>query len=446
MPLTIEIIPRQQLAGYLTRKQRWACMVLHRRAGKSFVCIQDLIARALSHKRSGPPLRYAYLAPTRDQAKDIAFGYLSRFSSQIPGTHINTADLAVTFPNKATVRLYSGEAFERMRGIYLDGIVMDEAADIDPAAWDSVIRPTLSDYGGWATWVGTPKGRNIFWRTWNHASEADDWFSLMLKASDSGLIPADELTDIRRSTPSHIFEQEYECSFAVGRPGAIYAKALEACRSAGRINDNVLWFKELPVYTSWDVGAAENQKVWCWQMVGDRLNFLESLTGGHDVRTPADWAMVLKRKQYAYGSHFIPHDAAAENGGLWQDALGKAGLSGVVPLPRQVSVWDGINLALDAFPRTFFNGGGCESGIDALDSYHAREERDGVTIKDVPVHDWSSHFSDAFSLAHQAIHRGMVVDRSAIPKKPRSGRGLTVHTGVGGSLQQRKARDPLDFL
>jgi hypothetical protein len=53
---------------------------------------------------------------------------------------------------------------------------------------------------------------------------------------------------------------------------------------------------------------------------------------------------------------------------------------------------------------------------------------------------------DAFSLAHQAIHRGMVVDRSAIPKKPRSGRGLTVHTGVGGSLQQRKARDPLDFL
>ena len=114
--INIAIVPRPQLASYLHRTQRWAVMVLHRRAGKSFVCIQDLIVKALQHKRSGPPLRYAYVAPTREQAKDIAWKYLVQFTSQIPGVVVNKADLAITFHNGATIRLYSGEAFERLRG------------------------------------------------------------------------------------------------------------------------------------------------------------------------------------------------------------------------------------------------------------------------------------------------------------------------------------------
>jgi hypothetical protein len=432
--LKINIIPRPQLASYLQRTQRYAIMVLHRRAGKSFVCIQDLISRVFSHKRPGPPLRYAYIAPTREQAKDIAWKYLVEFTAKIPGVVVNKADLQLTFHNGATIRLYSGEAFERLRGIYLDGVIMDEAADIDPAAWNNVIRPTLTDYLGWATWVGTPKGRNSFWKMWCDACENPDWFTLMLKASESGIIPEAELADIRRGTTENAYEQEYECSFNIGRPGAIYVRSLEKARAEKRINNDVLWFKELPVYTSWDVGAPLNQKVWIFQMVGDRLNYLEALSGGDDCRTPADWAARLKAKQYAYGSHFIPHDACAEHGGLWQEALGRSGLTGVVPVPRQLSVWDGINLANDAFPRIHFSAGGCADGLEALDAYHAKEERDGVTIKDVPVHDWSSHFSDAFSLSHQAIKRGLVIDRSAIARKPTTGNPVKVVAGFRGSI------------
>ena len=436
MALNIDIVPRPQLAGYLTRSQRWAVMVLHRRAGKSFVCIQDLIAKVFTHKRSGPPLRYAYVAPTREQAKDIAWKYLVQFTSQIPGVVVNKADLQITFHNGATIRLYSGEAYERLRGIYLDGVVMDEAADLDPAAWDNVIRPTLTDYMGWATWVGTPKGRNSFWRQWNRACADNDWFTLMLKASESGIIPDEELKDIRRGTTENAFAQEYECSFNIGRPGAIYVRSLEKARAEKRISNDILWFKELPTYTSWDVGAPLNQKVWIWQMVGDRLNYLEALSGDDDCKTPADWAARLKAKQYAYGSHFLPHDASTENGGLWQEALGRSGLTGVIPVPRQNSVWDGINLGNDAFPRIHFNEAGCVDGLDALDAYHSKEERDGVTIKDVPVHDWASHFSDAFSLSHQAINRGMVIDRSAIARKPTSGNPVKVMAGFRGGFSR----------
>lgn len=429
----IEICPRAAFRAYLERSQRWACMVVHRRGGKTYAAIQDLLLRSNTHSRPGPPLRYAYIAPTRDQAKDIAWGYVQEFWGRIPGVKVNQADLVVTMPGGQSLRLYSGESYERMRGLYFDGVVIDEPADIDPQAWHAVIRPCLSDYSGWATFIGTPKGRNVFWRTWLSACDNPEWFSLMLKASESGIIPPGELADIKKSTPPDIYEQEYECSFAVGRPGAIYAREIERARQEKRITENVQWFKELPVYTSFDVGAAFNQRCWIFQICGDRINFLEALSGDNECNTPAAWAARLRDKRYSYGSHFIPHDAAAEFGGLWQDGLTTAGLTHVVPVPRQRDVWDGINLALDAFSRTWINSDSCADGIDSLDAYHAKQESDGVTLKDVPVHDWSSHGSDAYSLAHQAIHHGLVVDRTAIARKPRPQGGVKVIMGAGGN-------------
>lgn len=412
-------------------------MVVHRRGGKTYCCIQDLLKCCLTHKREGPPLRYAYVAPTRDQAKDIAWGYVKEFFCQIPGAVPNEADLKVTLPNGANLRLYSGENYERMRGLYFDGVVIDEPADIDPAAWNTVIRPTLSDYMGWATFIGTPKGRNQFWRQWTRSLTNPAWFTLLLKASESDLLPAEELADIRREIPDRDYQQEYECSFAVSRPGAIYSKQLEDARNAKRISDDVMWFKELPVYTSFDVGAAVNQKVWIWQMVGDRINYLECLSGNDDCKTPSDWAALLRDKQYSYGAHFLPHDACAEHGGLWQDGLIKAGISNPVAVPRQLSVWDGINLSVDAFPRVFFNDSACSDGIDALDAYHAKEHKDGATIQNVPVHNWASHYADAFSLSHQAMRAGLVIDRTAIAKKPTHGMGIKVKMGLSHEVNRR---------
>lgn len=357
---------------------------------------------------------------------------LKRFVAAYPEVKINEADLMVTFANGSTIRLYSGENYDRMRGLYFDHIVMDEYGDIDPQAWDAVIRPALSDYQGSATFIGTPKGRNGFWKIWQNALKDSEWFTLILKSSTSGLIEEEEMRSIKASTASHTYEQEFECSFSVGRPGAIYARLIEQARQDKRVSDNVEWFKELPVYTSFDVGAPLNQRCWIWQMVGDRINYIEALSGDDNCKTPADWAGRLKAKKYQYGSHFIPHDAATENGGLWQEALKLGGLQNVVPVPRQWSVWDGINLGQDAFHRCYFNQSGCESGIESLDEYHAKEERDGVTIKDIPVHNFASHYADAFSLSHQAIKAGMVIDRSAIARRPLTGSRPQVIMGFRG--------------
>lgn len=414
----VTVKPRRQFRAFLERKQRYAILVCHRRAGKTVACIQDMIAQVINHPRQSPPVRAAMIAPTYSQVKDISWSQLKRYVQDIPQIKITEADLTVTFPNGAVIKLLSGENFERIRGQYLDLVVIDEMADIPASAWHSVIRPCLADYQGKATLIGTPKGRNLFWKMWQEALNDPEWYTLMLKAEESGIIKPEELEAIKRSTPEHIYEQEFNCSFAVSRLGAIWSRYLETARNERRISSDIMWHRECPVYTSWDVGGANNQRVWIWQIIGDRIVFLESLFGDYACGTPAEWVSVLKAKQYQYGCHLIPHDAATRNGSLWEGALATAGLTNIAVVARQNSVWDGISLGIDAMPRVSFNQDGCALGLDSLDNYHAKEMRDGVTIQEVPVHDHASHAADAFSLTFQGIKQGLIIDRSQIPRQP----------------------------
>lgn len=196
--------------------------------------------------------------------------------------------------------------------------------------------------------------------------------------------------------------------------GAIYGTEVDKARIGGRIADTVMHYEGFPVYSQFDIGAAVNTKCWLYQVIGDRINLLESLTGGDDCNTPAQWAARLKAKSYNYGGHFLPHDGET----LWKKLLVEAGLKGVVVLDKPVSEWDNINDALGAFSRCFFNKTGTEDGVISLEAFRAKTESDGATVTNVPVHDWASHYSTAFGYIHQTIRQGKLVDRSAIPRTP----------------------------
>ena len=90
------------------------------------------------------------------------------------GASINESELRVDLPNKGRVKLYGADNPDALRGIYLDGVVLDEPAQIDPTLWPEIIRPALADRQGWAVFVGTPKGRNAFYEVWRRAEKADD--------------------------------------------------------------------------------------------------------------------------------------------------------------------------------------------------------------------------------------------------------------------------------
>lgn len=210
--------PRACFIPFHKRTQRWSVIVAHRRCGKTYAAIHDVVDAALRTTRA--EARYALAAPTFAQVKDVMWTYLKRAVHPIPGVKVNEGELWVEVPNlgghKSRIRLYAADtSYERMRGLYFDGIVLDEYADISPEAWPNVIRPALSDREGWAVWIGTAKGRDGFYKQYAQAVAEDprEWFAAVLRASETGILPAKELSDAKASMSEAQYNREFECSF-----------------------------------------------------------------------------------------------------------------------------------------------------------------------------------------------------------------------------------------
>jgi len=160
MELVLDYVPRQQFMELHERVQRWACLVVHRRGGKTVACINELITRATYTTKKDA--RYAYIAPFYRQAKDVAWQYLKSFGEGVI-TKIRESELRVELFNGAWITLYGADNPDALRGLYLDGVVLDEYGDCRPSLWGTVILPTLIDRKGWAIFIGTPKGKNHFY-------------------------------------------------------------------------------------------------------------------------------------------------------------------------------------------------------------------------------------------------------------------------------------------
>src|SRR5262249_33638240 len=76
-----------------------------------------------------PEPRFAYGAPRCVHGKDVACSYLKRFGENIPAPKPNKAGLYVEFAGGQRVRVYGADYYDRMRSIYLDGVVLDESAN-----------------------------------------------------------------------------------------------------------------------------------------------------------------------------------------------------------------------------------------------------------------------------------------------------------------------------
>ena len=413
MKVTIELKPRPAFKEFLHSKHRWACIVAHRRAGKTFAVLQKLIKIAFEYKRSGPPPRFAVISPTREQTKDICWAYLKEFVAAVPQVEINESELKITLPNKTTIRLYSGNNFERLRGLYLDGVIVDEPADVPPAAWSQVIRPCLSDYQGFAWFIGTPKGKDAFYRRHQQAQESPEWYSALIRASDSGILPPEELKSIRDDyTVSEAdYRQEYECDFSIGRPGAIYAADINRAEEEGRIGPFPIDESAL-VHTTWDLGAPQNTCVIYFQRVGLTYRIIDC-DSGLDLKTGERVAHMMA-KGYNYGHHFLPHDGdnkRADNMSF-ADKLTEAGLMNVKTLPRGPHGADEkrIRMMTDMFNQLWFHDSLAGEGglIEALSAYHRKESRLGGYIENKIAHDWASHPADAFGYISEAIQNKML--------------------------------------
>lgn len=395
--IEIPYAPRSQFISYHQRSERWACIVAHRRAGKTVACINELIRAALTCTKHEP--RFAYLAPYYTQAKDVAWSYLKHYSAPIPGITVNESELRVDYPNGGRVRLYGADNYDRLRGLYLDGVVLDEPADMDPRAWPEVIRPALADRNGWATFIGTPKGRNAFWEIWEGSARLG-WFRAMMKASETGLVGKAELDDLRAMLTPEQYEQELECSFEAAILGAYFGKEVKDAEATGRISE-VRYDPILPVYTSWDLGIGDSTAIWFFQVVGSEVRFIDHYENHNQPL--AHYVGVLKAKPYKYDTDWVPHDAKVRELGTGRTRVETLRELGCTPrLVPNHKVEDGINAARVGFPRFWFDEVKCRFGLEALRQYRAEFDEKSKAFKDKPAHDWTSHTADAFRYAAMA--------------------------------------------
>ncbi len=149
--------------------------------------INHLIRSALLTKAKNP--RFAYIAPTFKQAKAIAWDYVKQFTAKIPYTKFNETELRVDLPNGSRITLLGSENSDGLRGIYLDGCVIDEYANVSEKLFPEIIRPALSDRKGYCVFIGTPAGmNNNFYDLYQHAQGAEDWFNYKAKASETKIV------------------------------------------------------------------------------------------------------------------------------------------------------------------------------------------------------------------------------------------------------------------
>ena len=364
----------------------------HRRFGKTVCMINHLIRSALMSKLKNP--RFAYIAPTFKQAKSIAWDYMKQFTAKIPNTKFNETELRVDLPNGSRITLLGAENSDGLRGIYLDGCVIDEYANIDGKLFAEIIRPALSDRKGYCVFIGTPAGmNNNFYDLYQHANGAEDWFNYKAKASDTKIVDPEELEKAKEVMGEKKYLQEFECDWIANIEGAIYGEEIAKIEDKNQIA-RVPYDPTLPVSTAWDLGVADHSSIIFFQQKGTAIQIIDyHEERGHGL---PHYIQMLEEKPYIYKDHFAPHDIDVQefgNGKTRREIAYQLGIRfKVVP---KLPVEEGIHAVTMLLSRCWIDTDHCKNLIDALRHYHRKYIDKNRMFRSKPVHDWSSHACDA---------------------------------------------------
>ena len=410
--ITTKYEPRDLQYWLHAKMKRFNVLNLHRRFGKTVFAINQLKDKALRCELRNP--HYAYVAPTFGQAKRVAWEYFKEFFGDVPGVDFKEGDLKVVIPRPVTkdtitIWLISAENPSTIRGMYLDGIILDEYADMNPIIWSQVVRPALSDRLGWAIFIGTPQGQNHFYDIYKVAEklmlDGEDWFACTITAEQSQLIPVKELEEARLTMTVDEYNQEFMCDFNAALTGAYWSDLVQQAERDGRICD-VPYDPAYNVATAWDLGISDSMAIWFIQKVPGSMyyhviDYLEYDGKGIDF-----YIQELQAKCYSYGTHLLPHDAKQREfstGKSRMDTFQKKGLRPIEVVPKVGNKADAIHAGREIIPMCKFDKEKCKGGIHSLRNYQREYDSKNKMYKDKPRHDWTSHGADSF----QTFARGV---------------------------------------
>lgn len=389
--ITLPYTPRPLQREVHNQLKRFSVIVCHRRWGKTVFAVNELIRTALSLDKKMP--RTAYICPFYRQAKTVAWDMVKEYTANVPGRKYNEAELRADFPNGGRIQLFGADNADALRGMYLDHVVLDEYAQMSPRAWSEVLRPALSDRQGRAIFIGTPMGHGAFYDMYERAGHMKGWTNKMYRASETGILPPDELEAARREMTEDEYAQEYECSWSAAIRGAFYSKYMNEAESDNRITD-VPHDPAQPVITSWDLGIADATVVWFYQVAGAQIRAINCLafknTGLPDI------VKELGKLPYNYAQHIGPHDIMVKELGTGLSRYDMAQKLGIrFDVAPKMSVADGINAVRAILPRMYFDSEKCKDGIEALRQYRTEWDDKRQVFMTNPLHDWTSDYCDS---------------------------------------------------
>ena len=374
----------------MVKDNRFTVVVAHRRMGKTVSAINQLIHSSLLCDKPNP--RFAYIAATYTQAKRIAWDYLLQYTRPL-GAVANIAELRVDFMGRR-ISLYGADNPDSLRGIYLDGVVIDEIGDINPSIWNEVVRPALADRKGYAMMIGTPKGNNHFKDLRDRAEKAkDDWALLEFKASETKLIDPQELASAKAEMGMDKYNQEFECSFNAAVEGSYYGQIINDLEAKNQIT-TIPRETLSKTYCSWDLGMSDSTAIWVAQVVGKEIRLVDFYENhGQGLDTYVSW---LRDNEWNDAVQLLPHDVVVRELGTGksrQEVLEEAGLE--ITIVKKLPVADGIQAVRRLLPRCWFDKN-VKQGLDALRNYRRNYDEKRNVFFDSPLHDWCSHAADSF--------------------------------------------------
>ena len=373
--------------------KRFNVLVCHRRFGKSVLSINQLIKTAVSK----PMSRCAFVAPTYRQGKSIAWEYLKQYTQPLMylGGNKNETELKIELFNGSAIQIFGADHPDSLRGMGFHGVVLDEYALMAPRVWTEIIRPAISDHLGWVMFIGTPMGHNQFWEVYDFSLRGHkDWFGQLYRASETNVIPHEELKQAQEIMTDEQYQQEFECSFTAAVSGAYYGKLISKAEKENRIG-NVPVDEHVGVETWWDLGIGDSTAIWFAQRIGEEIHLIDYYENSGE--SLAHYADVLEEKGYAYERHIAPHDIMARELGTGKSRFEVSQDLGIdFEVAPKLEVDHGIESVRNALPYCWFDREKCKLGLDALRQYRKQWDEKNQVFKNKPLHDWCSHAADSF--------------------------------------------------
>lgn len=408
---------QQQFEDAMFKGCRRAFLLFHRRAGKDFSCWMFMINCALSDQ----PGIYYYIFPTYAQAKKVIWDGLdesgTRFIDYIPKECIsgkpNSSEMKIRLINGSLIQVIGSDNPDAIRGTNPKGVILSEYASQDPRIWSEIISPIFARNNGWAVFNTTPAGRNHAWELWKMANEAQNkknWYTHKLTVEDSVDIITKEAIEKERQEgrSEETIQQEYYVSFARGVEGAYYARLMSRAENDRRIC-NVAYDESALVHSAWDCGFGDSTAIIFYQTIGSEVHLIDYYESHGEGLS--HYVKILQSKPYAYGKHYLPHDAGAGHFQTGMTGINKLHELGVkaICLPREdfdIGIEEGRSL----LSHCYIDQTKCKYLIECLQSYHKKYNDKLGVYSETPVHDKHSHGADAFrylAMAHKMYGKGI---------------------------------------